>query len=278
MLKNNTNFKPLIISLDDDVDFNALLTKVLTKLDVETLTFTTVEPFKKMVENKKPALVIVDLNLGDKFGEGLKVIADLRQKIGDELPILVLTKRAGKEDVSAAFELGASDYLTKPLDDILLLAKIRQFIKISQGKVVQAKEETGGLSYKQIPSHQQDAYFHLGMRIQEINEFGIKITGQHFFSRGTPIKIKSPLLYDLFGEDRHYSFIVHQNWLENETGKAGAFLEFDASNEDLMAKVRTWLLQRGKSELVKLNSTAPAASSAGQTQANNAKPVTKPKA
>jgi len=51
-----------------------------------------------------------------------KIRDDVRYK---ELPILLLTVRALVEDQVSGFERGADDYLTKPFDSKMLLARIK---------------------------------------------------------------------------------------------------------------------------------------------------------
>ncbi|MFB4311278.1 response regulator [Actinomadura sp. GTD37] len=68
-----------------------------------------------------PDLVVLDLGLPDL--EGIEVIHGLRG--WTEVPIVVLSGRAGSHDKVEALEAGADDYVTKPFDIEELVARIR---------------------------------------------------------------------------------------------------------------------------------------------------------
>jgi DNA-binding response OmpR family regulator len=72
----------------------------------------------RAIEVRQPALVILDLTLED--GSGLDLLdrvcaADgLASRIDPELPVIVLTGRAGEADRVRSFARGADDHLSKP--------------------------------------------------------------------------------------------------------------------------------------------------------------------
>ncbi|GLZ79501.1 putative transcriptional regulatory protein KdpE [Actinorhabdospora filicis] len=68
-----------------------------------------------------PDLVILDLGLPDM--DGAEVIGGLRG--WTDIPILVLSGRAGSPDKVRALDAGADDYVTKPFDIGELLARVR---------------------------------------------------------------------------------------------------------------------------------------------------------
>ncbi|MCX6083362.1 MAG: response regulator transcription factor [Caldiserica bacterium] len=72
------------------------------------------------------ALVVLDLNLPRM--DGLEVCRQLRQA-GRSMPILMLTARAGHQNVVAGLDSGADDYLTKPFDLEELLARMRALLR-----------------------------------------------------------------------------------------------------------------------------------------------------
>jgi len=69
----------------------------------------------------KPDLVICDLGLPDM--DGMEVIHQIRE--WSAVPILVLSIRSDNEDIVQALDSGADDYLVKPFDSEILLARIR---------------------------------------------------------------------------------------------------------------------------------------------------------
>ena len=79
----------------------------------------------------RPDLILLDLNLPD--WDGLKLCPLLRR--GAEIPIVVLSSRGEKIDKLRALELGADDYVTKPMDLEELLARIRAVLRRSHKPV-----------------------------------------------------------------------------------------------------------------------------------------------
>ncbi|MEL7060464.1 MAG: response regulator transcription factor [Acidobacteriota bacterium] len=67
-------------------------------------------------------LVVLDVMLPDLSG---LEICDRLRKTGDTTPILMLSARDRSEDAIAGLDAGADDYLTKPFDLDMLLAKVR---------------------------------------------------------------------------------------------------------------------------------------------------------
>src|SRR5207248_10438188 len=74
---------------------------------------------------KQPDLVVLDLNLPD--GDGFEVVRRIREHSGT--PIIVLSARGGETDKVNALDLGADDYMTKPLAIDELLARIRVAVR-----------------------------------------------------------------------------------------------------------------------------------------------------
>jgi len=73
-------------------------------------------------------LVLLDVMLPGR--DGFEVAAELR-RTGDFVPILMLTARGRPEDVLRGFESGADDYLPKPFELAILLARIRGLLRRS---------------------------------------------------------------------------------------------------------------------------------------------------
>ena len=71
-------------------------------------------------------VVLLDVMLPGK--DGFKVMSELRQA-GNFIPTLMLTARARPEDVLRGFEAGADDYLTKPFELAILIARIQGLLR-----------------------------------------------------------------------------------------------------------------------------------------------------
>src|SRR5690349_8051829 len=71
-------------------------------------------------------VIVLDVMLPGR--DGFDVAAEVR-KAGVYVPILMLTARGRPEDVLRGFEAGADDYLTKPFELAILLARVRGLLR-----------------------------------------------------------------------------------------------------------------------------------------------------
>ncbi len=89
-------------------------------------------------------LVILDVRMPKM--SGFEVLEILRQLYPPErLPIIMATALGASDDVVAAFELGADDYVTKPVDLAEVRARIRSQLR-SKTPVAESLKQRGGLS------------------------------------------------------------------------------------------------------------------------------------
>ncbi len=71
-------------------------------------------------------LVLLDINLPGMDGYNL---CTMLRKAGKNMPILMLTARSKQEEMIRGLNLGADDYLTKPFDLDVLLARVRALLR-----------------------------------------------------------------------------------------------------------------------------------------------------
>jgi signal transduction histidine kinase len=82
----------------------------------------------EMIERQMPDIVLLDMMMPEMGG--LEVLRILRQRYDSvSLPVLMVTARNEGEDVVAAFEAGANDYIEKPVDFPVLLARLRHHLE-----------------------------------------------------------------------------------------------------------------------------------------------------
>lgn len=118
--------KERIVIVEDDAKLAALIGEFLQS---QGLTIELVDDGSKAVERilaDPPALVVLDLMLpGD---DGLSVCRKLRER-GFVRPILMLTARSDDQDHIKGLELGADDFVNKPVRPQVLLARIRALLR-----------------------------------------------------------------------------------------------------------------------------------------------------
>jgi CheY-like chemotaxis protein len=78
-----------------------------------------------LTEQHKPDLVLMDISL--PVMDGYEAARNIR-KTFQALPIIGLSAHAMQGDVERAKAAGCTDYLTKPVDEDLLLAKLKEYL------------------------------------------------------------------------------------------------------------------------------------------------------
>jgi two-component system, OmpR family, phosphate regulon response regulator PhoB len=100
---------------------------------------------RSLLADQRPDLMLVDWMLPDMSGLELTRLIK-RDSETRELPIIMLTARAGEADKIAGLEGGADDYVTKPFSPRELLARIQAVLRRTGGTVTDERIEVGGLA------------------------------------------------------------------------------------------------------------------------------------
>lgn len=110
-----------IMLVDDDVLLRRSLAFNLNQAGYDTQTVATAEDALAMIEQARPDLVVLDIGLPGM--DGLDALRQIRDRLG--VPVILLTARRRELDEVLGLELGAEDYVTKPFDLDVLLARIK---------------------------------------------------------------------------------------------------------------------------------------------------------
>src|SRR5262249_27602377 len=100
--------------------------EVKTVGDGETALELLTQPPKRPEQPEQFDAVVLDVMLPGK--DGFEVARELRQA-GQFIPILMLTARSRPEDVLRGFEAGADDYVPKPFELAILIARLRGLLR-----------------------------------------------------------------------------------------------------------------------------------------------------
>jgi len=113
-----------ILCVEDDPDIGRLLVSILGEAGVAAEWVSNGEA--ALERWRTASLVVLDLMLPGI--DGLAVCREIRTH-DLEVPIIMLTAKAGTQDVVHGLEIGADDYITKPFDADILLARIRALLR-----------------------------------------------------------------------------------------------------------------------------------------------------
>lgn len=118
-----------VLMVEDQEDLAKLLGIYIKKAGYTVRTVAAGEEALLYLKEGTAKILLLDVSLPGM--DGFAVCREVR-KIGS-LPILIISARDGKEDMLNGFRLGADDYIGKPVDPDLLVAKIRSLLTRAYG-------------------------------------------------------------------------------------------------------------------------------------------------
>lgn len=117
-----------ILLVEDDIALAELIASYLQRFEYSVATVHRGDHALDAVRHIKPDLVVLDLMLPGL--DGLHVCRQIREDLPD-LPVIMLTARHASDDQILGLETGADDYVAKPCEPRVLLARIRTLLRRS---------------------------------------------------------------------------------------------------------------------------------------------------
>lgn len=134
--------------IEDDI---VLRTELISLLESYNYSCETSDNFKNIISeavDSNADLILLDINL--PYYDGYHVCREIR-KISD-VPIMVVTSRNNDMDELMSMNLGADDFITKPYNIQILLARIAAILKRSNQKNYSSEVEYKGLTLSMAKS------------------------------------------------------------------------------------------------------------------------------
>jgi DNA-binding response OmpR family regulator len=122
-------------------------------------------------------VVILDVMLPGKDGFG--VVSELRQA-GQFVPTLMLTARGHHEDVLRGFAAGADDYLTKPFELAILIARLRGLLRRSEWLRVSLNQEANHTANHTAVKAEPPDVFAFGDKTVQFDLLELRVRDQVF--------------------------------------------------------------------------------------------------
>lgn len=112
-----------VLIVDDDKMNGELLQKRLIKRDCSVHYVASGKECIEYIENNKIDILLLDLMMPDMTGG--EVLSEIRQKYNNyELPIIIVTAKDGTSDIVDCLKGGANDYLVKPVNLDVAVARL----------------------------------------------------------------------------------------------------------------------------------------------------------
>ncbi len=130
-----------VLVVDDNHDDVAFLQSLLTRSGLERVyTETDSRKVSRLLSKYKPDLVLLALRMPRV--DGFEVLAQIRKyAAGGYLPVMILTRDTTAAARNRAFVEGAQDFLTKPVDDVVLLAAIRRALEFDASAALRRRSQ-----------------------------------------------------------------------------------------------------------------------------------------
>ena len=121
----------LILVVDDEPKIVRLARDYLEKYGFRVTTAADGQSALAVARREKPDLIILDLML--PILDGREVCKTLRRE--SDVPIIMLAALAEEVDQITGLEIGADDYITKPLSPRTLVARVRALLRRTHGDI-----------------------------------------------------------------------------------------------------------------------------------------------
>lgn len=167
---------PLVLVVDDDASARTAMREILTDYGYAVAVADNGATAMALARETPPDLVISDVRM--PHIDGFELASQLRARTGDEdyIPIILVSAHGETERRVAGLDVGADDFLTKPIDVDELLARVRAHLRnASRHRALvqrtQRDELTGAMSRDRIVRELEEhmaRYHHTGVALSVV--------------------------------------------------------------------------------------------------------------
>ena len=129
-----SNNKPRLLIIDNEFEMCRSLEQLFIEKEYTVFIADSAKKGLEILQKENIDLIICDIVMPDMSG------LLLLSKIGNRIPVIMMTAYASIETTRRAFKLGACDYLVKPFDFDELAVVVNQYLKTKTGSSLSGKE------------------------------------------------------------------------------------------------------------------------------------------
>src|SRR2546425_4046985 len=127
--RHTSHGAPLVLVVDDGETNRALVEAFLSDLDCRLQSFADGPSALAAIEKESPDLVLLDVQMPGM--DGYEVCRHIKARPrGRLLPVVMLTALDNANDRVLALEAGADDFMSKPVDRVELVARVRSALRL----------------------------------------------------------------------------------------------------------------------------------------------------
>jgi diguanylate cyclase (GGDEF)-like protein/PAS domain S-box-containing protein len=136
---NESTLKPLVLIVDDDVFMRGMLQNLLESQGYRVIEaqdgIKAIEEFQRY----SPDLILMDAAM--PIMDGFTACSQLRQEMGVDVPVIMITALDDEQSVNKAFEAGAMEYITKPVHWAVLRHRVEIILHARRAQAALEKSE-----------------------------------------------------------------------------------------------------------------------------------------
>lgn len=117
--------KKLLLAEDDEL-LAALLDFRLKKEGYEVQLSKDGREVKEHLQNQMPDVIVSDIMM--PYFSGMELIDYVRNELKSTIPIIIISSAGNEENVISAFELGANDFISKPISPSELIVRLNRIL------------------------------------------------------------------------------------------------------------------------------------------------------
>jgi FixJ family two-component response regulator len=126
-VKTDRSAEPIVYVIDDDAEMRSALVDLFTVTNKRASAFSSGPEFLKWADVNAPGCIVVDMRMPG--GSGLDLQSQLLA-LGSKLPLIFLTAHADVPTSVRAMKAGATDFITKPFINQVLLDAVDHAIRL----------------------------------------------------------------------------------------------------------------------------------------------------
>jgi DNA-binding response OmpR family regulator len=120
-----------VVIADDEQDVISFLKSIVEEQGHVAVSFSDGNLLSQALVRETFDLLILDWNIPGK--DGLATLQWMKTAMAERPPVIMMTNRSAKRDISDALNAGADDYITKPEDRSVVAARINAMLRRSAG-------------------------------------------------------------------------------------------------------------------------------------------------
>ena len=116
---------PKILIVEDDFDMQEMMVSFMQKNGFMVIAANNADELTEKLKSQRVDLILLDVMLGDE--NGISICREIRET--NNIPIIIVSALSADQDRLSGFEVGADDYIVKPFNPQILLAKVKAILK-----------------------------------------------------------------------------------------------------------------------------------------------------